>query len=1690
MRIQKLFLQSVGLFRYKSSDPVVRFLSVTTRRQQQHRLRSPTIMATENIKQVWENGDILRSAQDKRLYRGLELTNGMKLLLISDTDTDKSAASMNVNIGHMSDPTDLPGLAHFCEHMLFLGTEKYPDENEYSKFLSEHGGSSNAYTSTENTNYFFDITPGNLAGALDRFAQFFLCPLFTSSATDREVNAVNSENDKNLQSDQWRLMQLEKSLADPSHDFSKFGSGNKQTLDTLPRERGQNTRDELLKFHSKYYSANVMGLCVLGKESLDQLSEMVVPLFAGVENKSVSVPEWNIHPFGPDQLQRNVCVVPVKDLRQMNVSWSLPDLHPYYTSKPEHYLGHLIGHEGPGSLLSELKARALVCMTRSFVASARCRSLPRTHTPGAQTVRLLPVPLTKRCHFCTPLSVARFQGLPQRLRRNALSQRKRKMSSPVSSVDSSVFSPQTPLPEPKLAPLQRRCSALSLAPTPVALDSPVADLLLQPTPMPTPTLHADAGAYADADDADMLTPTLVPTPAPAPNSRRFGRLPTPKRSIVLDDLAPGLLGSIIGLGVLALVRYFLRRRSDSRSRLRDAPRIGEAPRSPMRGRRYRRSRSRSPPVRRPTPTLPDSYFECCFSCHRTCRMLKPVSALASQLRAAAWDLTEDNTPRSSARVEGSARYAPEKRLVPATPLAEDVGRQIQPVFQRPAGLSLDPFDARQGGIDFDPYIDDCLMNHLDPQLLRKQMHFAIHLLQQLGWIINIDKSHLELSQELTLIGGLFLTHCDLVRIPLDRWRKIVSLSQPRSIPAAVLREWQSLLGWGAHLNDQTTSGCGQAPKLGWHINNLELQAVILAVRHWVPLLRNTRLLIASDNSTVVWLIHNQGTTRSKQLLEQTFQLASLLDDNGISARARHIPGSSGMGGRRHVLVVGGSGRVRLSTTSSVASGNSKGQADRDDSSAFGRALVASQNLVPRSAPSRRKKSATVTRLASPAQASPQSIVASRSDSSSSVRLDHLQKALKAKGFSTGVAKVIARAHRVSTRSLYDDKWVSFEKFCAQKSKDPLKASPQFIAEFLLFLRKSRRLKGNTIGTYLSALNSALAVKRDKKISKVPELIAALKAFKLEDQKDLSAMAFRFKDKERPRGYVSSLSGMIHDYRMPEVLSGSYTVTEYKPDLVQLVIDKLVPENMKCIIIAQKFKGMTDQKEKWYGTDYSESSIPAEMIRKWSDCGLHESLRLPQRNEFIPTNFDIVTREPESSAVPDIIRDDAMCRFWFKQDDEFLLPKACMTFEIKSSYAYIDPLHANMNSLLMLLFKDAVNEYAYDAELAGLGYNLDNTMYGMTLSVKGYSDKLHVLLQKIVERFTTYTVDPKRYEIIKELYYRGLKNFVAEQPHQHAIYFTSVLVSEMVWTKCELLESLDDVTLEGLQAFIPQLLSKVYVEGLMYGNITKQRALEIGTMIETILREKSGSKPLLPSQHKRTRELQLPDGCYYMYEQTNTVHSGSCIEIYYQCGRQDTTLNMQLELFSQIISEPCFNILRTQEQLGYIVFSGLRRSSGVQGLRVIVQSDRQPSFVESRVEAFLKTIDDYINKMSEEEFAKHVKALAAKRLEKPKKLSVLNGKFWGEIISEQYHFDRDNVEVAYLKTLSKDDLYTFYKSYIDSDAPKRHKLSVHIISSNPGDRVNGDQGATVVRNVWDFKRNLALYPLAKPYMDCSKARSKL
>ncbi|XP_066587176.1 insulin-degrading enzyme isoform X2 [Prorops nasuta] len=964
----------------------------------------------QNIEKKYN--DIPKSPNDKRSYRGLLLCNKMKVLLISDPTTDKSASALSVNVGYMSDPIELPGLAHFCEHMLFLGTSKYPNNNDYNMYLSQNGGSSNASTYTDHTMFYFDVTPDKLSGALDRFSQFFLTPLFTEALTELELNAVNSEHEKNLANDTWRINQLEKSSCNLSHPYSKFGTGSKATLDTIPKQNSINVREKLLEFHHKYYSANIMSLCILGKETLDELEEMVVDKFQDVENKEIEAPKWSDHPFTEEHFQTKWLIVPIKDIRNLTISFPLPDLHGYYRSSPAKYVSHLIGHEGEGSLLSTLKANGW------------CNSLVAGSRSGARGFYFYTVQV---------------------------------------------------------------------------------------------------------------------------------------------------------------------------------------------------------------------------------------------------DLTEEG------------------------------------------------------------------IKHVD----------------------------------------------DIITIMFE------------------------------------------------YINMLKKEGPV--------------------------------------------------------------------------------------------------------------------------------------------------------------------------------------------------EWIYKE--C----------------------------------------------------------------------RDILAMNFRFKEKISPRKYVSLLVQALQDYPIEEVLTAQNLIPEWRPNLINWVMDYLTPRNIRVGVLAKCYESVADETEYWYGTRFKKEKIPKEVIEKWENPTSKSDFKLPEKNEFIPTRFDIKPCDPNADKFPVIIEDNLFVRLWFKQDDEFLVPKANITFQFVSPVVYMDPISCNLSKLFVRLFQDALNEYSYEADLAGLKWLLSDSKYGMVLSIGGYDDKQRVLLEKILDRMIHFTVDPERFVILKDEYIRDLKNYDADQPYQHAVYYLEALLSETIWLQDEMLEACSHLTADKVQDFIPQIFNKCHIEGLIHGNVTSSEALDIIKLVESKLKNsfKVDLIPLLPRQLVLNRVIKLDEGSNFVYETENKLHKSSCTEIYYQSGLQSTKSNMLLELLAQIISEPCFNILRTQEQLGYIVFSGVRRTGGSQGLRVIVQSDKHPQYLESRVNAFLNIMLERITNITDEEFEKQKDSLAVQRLEKPKMLISKSTRFWNEIVHQQYNFDRANIEVAYLKTITKKKLLQFFKDICFSNL--RSKISVHVVSMAPDGAglvapeiekqvCPANESMKKIDDMVSFKISQSLYPLLKPFKD--------
>lgn len=302
---------------------------------------------------------LIKPKIDNNQYKFLTLPNKLDVLLIYDKDTDISASGMTIQAGFYDDPIDTQGLAHFLEHMLFMGTDKHNEENYFHKFINDAGGMANAHTMEESTTFYFQVLNNYFDEAIDIFSSFFIHPLLSKNAIDREIKAVNSEHKKNLTFDTARVSSILKEFVDNKHPFYNFGCGTTETLSK------PNIRDALFDLYNKYYSANLMKLVILSNNTIEYMETKLLHNFYEIQNKNVSRPIIHGFPFTNKNInKKSLCMnliksIPVTDNQYLTILWQIPNMKKFYKYKPLEYITHLFGHEAEGSMYHVLKKKEL-----------------------------------------------------------------------------------------------------------------------------------------------------------------------------------------------------------------------------------------------------------------------------------------------------------------------------------------------------------------------------------------------------------------------------------------------------------------------------------------------------------------------------------------------------------------------------------------------------------------------------------------------------------------------------------------------------------------------------------------------------------------------------------------------------------------------------------------------------------------------------------------------------------------------------------------------------------------------------------------------------------------------------------------------------------------------------------------------------------------------------------------------------------------------------------------------------------------------------------------------------------------------------------------------------------------------------------------------------------------------------------
>jgi len=294
---------------------------------------------------------IVQSPNDSREYRAVRLDNGIEVLLVSDPAVEKSAAALSVGVGLMFDPMAYQGMAHFLEHMLFMGTEAYPDIDGYMTYINENGGSRNAYTWLDITNYMFEIKNSAYEGALDRFSHFFKTPLLDPEYIEKEKSAVNAEWSMRREMDYFGMFKLGRSFMG-DHPGNRFLIGN---LESLADKEGSTLHEATLDFYDRYYGADIMKVAMVSDQSLDQMEALATRYFADIPVKGIEKPVVTTPLDFEEAAGKLVRYVPLEDQRLLQLDFYIDANIDQFRVKPNRYLSYVLGSEMPNTPASRLK---------------------------------------------------------------------------------------------------------------------------------------------------------------------------------------------------------------------------------------------------------------------------------------------------------------------------------------------------------------------------------------------------------------------------------------------------------------------------------------------------------------------------------------------------------------------------------------------------------------------------------------------------------------------------------------------------------------------------------------------------------------------------------------------------------------------------------------------------------------------------------------------------------------------------------------------------------------------------------------------------------------------------------------------------------------------------------------------------------------------------------------------------------------------------------------------------------------------------------------------------------------------------------------------------------------------------------------------------------------------------------------
>ncbi|MGK0498896.1 MAG: secreted Zn-dependent insulinase-like peptidase [Oceanicoccus sp.] len=565
----------------------------------------------------------------------------------------------------------------------------------------------------------------------------------------------------------------------------------------------------------------------------------------------------------------------------------------------------------------------------------------------------------------------------------------------------------------------------------------------------------------------------------------------------------------------------------------------------------------------------------------------------------------------------------------------------------------------------------------------------------------------------------------------------------------------------------------------------------------------------------------------------------------------------------------------------------------------------------------------------------------------------------------------------------------------------------------------------------------------------------------DEQKALAAQQFRFQQKTSAMNYVMSLSSVMHDYPIADVLQSGYLMTDYDSEIIDRFLDDMVPANSIVTLTAPDVA--TDKVSYFYQADYKVVTTSTEQLTRWTEAGIEPEITLPAANQFIATDLKVLPAN-KSGKLPQLIRNSAGLKFWYKQATAFPAPRGSLSFSIHSPIASDTAEHRALQQLFVAMVNDELNEMSYAATLAGLNYSMSTGGQGITVKISGFNHKQAVLLDKLIETLKNPAFSPERFENIKREHLRQLRNYRKQQPYRQLMSELPELLYPRSWGQQPLLAAYQNIDLSSLQQYRQQLLSSVTINALVYGNFSGQQAsgfadqLAIGLLTE--------AENLVPTAVP-VEVVQLAEQQFL--RQLPSDYNDASVMLYLQAGGLEKSRRAAMGVSAQALKADFYTRLRTEKQLGYIVTSGAYPQRDVPGMFFLVQSPVAGSKkLAVEIDGFLAKRLANIEDFSEQQFQVQRAAVLTGLREAPQNLWQQSERYWQNISQNYQDFDLRQQLIVAAENLTFAQWQTYFLNDVVNN-PRR--IMIYTVGQFEDQQLVGDDR---IENAESFKLSQQRY----------------